>query len=602
LSLDQSKYENVNLKQNLGKLWGFSKKYKFVLFATIAIMFFNELITLGDTFVYKYLVDKGTLFVQNEITLELFTKLIFISIGIYFAIRMISAFLWYFAIRFNNIFQSKIMNDIENKSFWHIINLSYRYHINKKTGSIISQFTRGVSKVENFLDAFIFNFVNVFFRVSLSIGVIFYFDFRTSLTLLGMIIVFVFAGIYITNKQKKPQGIANYREDLLKQNLSDVFLNIETVKYFGKEKRTHSYFSSLSQNLREARFKFWQYFSWFSLVETIILAVGMTLMFYFSFTSLAAGNLTIGSVTLIFTAIWRLLPWLFGLMHGYRQFVRSSVDVDALFKMFDEENEVKDIENAKPIKVDKGDIKFKEVSFVYPSKDKRSKREVIKNVSYHFKPNSKVALVGPSGSGKTTLVKLLYRLFDLQDGKITIDGQNINSVTQKSLRNNMSIVPQEPILFDNTLWFNIAYANPRASKDKIWKAIKFAQLDKFVANLPRKEKTIVGERGVKLSGGEKQRVSIARAILADKKILVLDEATSALDSETEREIQKDLEKLMKGRTTIMIAHRLSTIMKADEIIVMNNGKILEIGKHRELKNKKGGLYQKLWSLQQGGEL
>jgi len=194
---------------------------------------------------------------------------------------------------------------------------------------------------------------------------------------------------------------------------------------------------------------------------------------------------------------------------------------------------------------------------------------------------------------------LLYRLFDLNKGKILIDGQDISLVDQESLRNSMSIVPQEPILFDNTIFFNVAYANPKASKEKVWEAIKFAQLDKLIEKLPKKEKTIVGERGIKLSGGEKQRVSIARAILADKKILVLDEATSALDSETEKEIQKDLEKLMVGRTTIMIAHRLSTIMKADVIVALREGKIVEVGSHQDLTKKKGGLYRRLWNLQQG---
>jgi len=216
-----------------------------------------------------------------------------------------------------------------------------------------------------------------------------------------------------------------------------------------------------------------------------------------------------------------------------------------------------------------------------------------------IKKNTKVALVGPSGGGKSTVVRLLYRLFDLDSGYISIDGQDISAVTQKSLRSSMSVVPQEPILFDNSIYFNIAYANPQASKNEVWQAIRFAKLDKLINSLPKKEKTIVGERGVKLSGGEKQRVSIARAILANKKILVLDEATSALDSETEREIQGYLQKLMEGRTTIIIAHRLSTVMKADKIVVIDEGKIVEQGSHRELTRKRSGLYKKLWELQQG---
>jgi len=235
-------------------------------------------------------------------------------------------------------------------------------------------------------------------------------------------------------------------------------------------------------------------------------------------------------------------------------------------------------------------------------KQKQKKLKNEEKRSETAKKDQKVALVGPSGGGKTTVIKLLYRLFDIDEGKIIIDDQDISLVTQKSLRQSLSVVTQEPLLFDNTLYFNIAYANPTATKKQVWKAIRFAQLDKFIARLPYKENTVVGERGVKLSGGEKQRVSIARALLANKKILVLDEATSALDSETEKDIQKALVKLMNNRTSIIIAHRLSTIMKADIIVVMDKGKIVEVGSHKELANKRGGLYKRLWDLQQGGGL
>ena len=212
-----------------------------------------------------------------------------------------------------------------------------------------------------------------------------------------------------------------------------------------------------------------------------------------------------------------------------------------------------------------------------------------------------MAFVGPSGSGKTTLVRLLYRFYDVSSGRILIDGEDLRDFKQESLRSEMSIVPQECILFDDTIYNNIAFSNPSASKEEVMKAIKFAQLDKTIENFPNKEQTIVGERGIKLSGGEKQRVSIARAILADKEILVLDEATSSLDSETEYEIQKDLAKLMEGRTSIIIAHRLSTIMNADKIVVLKNGKIVQEGKHSELAEQPGE-YRKLWKLQKEGYL
>ena len=431
------------------------------------------------------MVDKATLFSNNELPAEMFAKIIGISVAIFFVIRMLGAVFWFSIIRLINKLDSRIMSDLEQKSFWHIINLSYRFHLNKKTGSIISQFTRGVNKVESFADAFIFNFVPVTFRMILSIGVIFYFDAGTAITLLVMTIIFIFVGVYITNKQKIPQNTANYNEDILKQNLSDVFLNIETVKYFGKENRTFNYFSGLSKKLKESRMVFWNYFSWHAGIQTVVLGIGLSSIFYISFTGFLNGRITLGSITLIYAAVWKLIPQLFGLIHGYREFVRSSVDVNALFSMFKEENEVKDQKNAKPLKVKNGEIEFKEVFFAYPKGKsvKQDQEAVIKNFDLKIKKNKKIALVGPSGSGKTTIVKLLYRLFDLNEGKILIDGQDIAEVTQNSLRNSMSIVPQEPILFDNTIYFNIAYANPKAKNKQVWQAIKFAQLDKFIERL-----------------------------------------------------------------------------------------------------------------------
>jgi ATP-binding cassette subfamily B protein len=239
-----------------------------------------------------------------------------------------------------------------------------------------------------------------------------------------------------------------------------------------------------------------------------------------------------------------------------------------------------------------GEVEFKDVSFNY------GKRKIFENFNLKIPKNSKIALVGHSGSGKTTLIKLLYRFYDINSGQILIDEKDIRDFKQDSLRSEMSIVPQECILFDDTIYKNILFSNPSASREEVMQAIKFAQLDKVIERFTKKEDTIVGERGIKLSGGEKQRVSIARAILANKRILILDEATSALDSETEFEIQKDLEKLMKGRTSIIIAHRLSTIMNADKIIVLKGGEIVQQGKHSQLISQPGE-YKKFWNLQKG---
>ncbi len=591
----------VDISYILSTLWSFVSVHKKYFFGVIFFTFITEMVSFTDNFVFKYLVDKATLFAQNSISESVFANIIFYTVLFYFGLRFIDSLGWFIRIRLMNKLDGNVMSDVERKSFWHVLSLSYRYHLNKKTGSMISQFTRGVSKVESLIDAFLFQFFPVIFRLIFSISVIFYFDTTTAIILIIMVIFFISFGVFLTNKQKKPQAVANAREDILKQNLSDVFVNIETVKYFGKEKSTYSYFQNLSKKLLNSRFDFWNYFSLHAGIQTFILGTGIAAIFYFSFNSFLNGNITLGSITLIYAAVWKLLPQLFGLIHGYREFIRSTVDISALFETFKEKNEVLDTQNAKPIQVKQGVISYENVLFTYPEKQ-AEKQPALKEFNLHVKKNTKVALVGPSGSGKTTVIKLLYRLFDLHEGKISIDGQDISKVTQESLRNSMSIVPQEPLLFDNTIYFNIAYANPKATKKQVWQAIKSAKLDQFIQQLPQKENTIVGERGVKLSGGEKQRVSIARALLANKKILILDEATSALDSETEKEIQKSLEKLMQGRTTIIIAHRLSTIMKADTIVVMKKGKILELGTHAQLKRKTGGLYKRLWQLQQGGEL
>lgn len=599
------KYE-VDTSYNLKVLWSYVSRYKLVVFSLIGIVLALELTNFLDNFVFKFLVDKATEFSNGLVGAKEFIQFLVLIVMVFVLVKGgVGSILWWGRMRLLNHLEAGVLNELEKNAFWHILNLSYRYHLNKKTGSLISQFTRGVSKTEGLMDAFVFNFIPTIFEVAISLGVIVYFDKITAIIFGLTVTAYLINGIYFTHKQKLPQSEANYREDVLKQNLSDIFTNIETVKYFGKEKRTGGYFSNLAALLKKARLRFWNIFAGQTAIESLILTIGTALIFWFSFSGFIKGELTLGSIALIYSALWKIIPYLFSFMHGYRQFIRNSVDVSALFKTFKEKNEVADVPEAKELEVKEGEIHFEKVSFVYPTGEKMAKGKeggVLKEFDLRIKKNSKIALVGPSGGGKTTVIKLLYRLFDLEEGQILIDGQDISQVTQRSLRNSMSIVPQEPILFDNTIYFNVAYANPRASKKQIDRAIKFAQLDKFIERLPYKEKTIVGERGVKLSGGEKQRVSIARAILADKKILILDEATSSLDSETEKEIQRCLEKLMEGRTTMMIAHRLSTIMKADVIVVLDEGRITEKGSHEELKKKNKGLYKKLWELQRGGNL
>jgi len=298
-------------------------------------------------------------------------------------------------------------------------------------------------------------------------------------------------------------------------------------------------------------------------------------------------------LTFIYTIYIGMIGNLFGFVHGIRDYYRAMADFQELFNYGKIQKEILDNPNSKTLEIKDGTVELKNIDFSY------GKRKIFKNFNLKIPKNKKIALVGHSGCGKTTLVKLLYRMYDVNHGAILIDGKDIRNVKQESLRSEMSMVPQEAILFDDTIYNNIAFSNSKATKQEVLNAMKFAQLDKVIKDFSNKENTIVGERGVKLSGGEKQRVSIARAILANKKILVLDEATSSLDSETEHEIQKDLANLMEGRTSIIIAHRLSTIMHADMIVVMKKGEIVQMGNHNELINQLGE-YKKLWNLQKGG--
>jgi ATP-binding cassette subfamily B protein len=327
--------------------------------------------------------------------------------------------------------------------------------------------------------------------------------------------------------------------------------------------------------------------------QGVILGSAMALLIYVTLTRFLAGEMTLGTITFIYTAYGGLVFHMFNFVGGLRNFYRAMADFQELFEYSKYTNEIKDKPDAKPLIIRKGTVEFKDINFSF------GRRKIFNNFNLKIKENEKVALVGHSGCGKTTLLKLLKRFYDVDSGEILIDGKNIKDFKQSSVRNQTGIVPQECILFDDTLYNNIKFSNPLAPREKVEEAIRFAQLDKIIKHFPEREKTIVGERGVRLSGGEKQRVSIARSILANKKILILDEATSALDSETESEIQKDLQELLKGRTSIIIAHRLSTIMNADRIIVMKHGNIVQEGTHGQLINQQGE-YKKLWNLQKGG--
>ena len=585
--------EKIDYKYNLSEYWSFLKKYK-LLFGTILIIsFLSEAGGVVDKFLFKIIIDKGNEFLAGTLLRNLFVEiLIYIAVA-FLVIKLAKNIFDWLYIHFVNRLSVNLRTDLKRKYFNHIVSLSHSFHTTHKTGSLISKLTRSGGAIERMTDVLVFNVAPLVFNLIIVLGSLIYFSVKPAMVVVVICMVFILYSVFIQKIQKKYSVLANEAEDKEKAGISDVFTNIDSVKYFGKDSLIKRNFRRVTEFTKNAIIKDYDFFRWQDAGQTLILAIGAFFLVYFPLMDFLDSKITIGTLVFIYTIYGNIFWPLFSFVHGIKNYYRAMADFNGLFEYGKIDNEIKDSSEAKDLKINEGTVEFDSVDFGY------HKRKIIKNFNLKIPMNKKIALVGHSGCGKTTLIKLLYRFYDVNSGGIKIDGKDIRNVKKESLRGEMSIVPQECILFDDTIYRNVSFSNPSATRKEVIQAMKFAQLDKIVKSFPDGLNTIVGERGVKLSGGEKQRVSIARAILANKKVLVLDEATSSLDSQTEYEIQKDLEKLMQGRTSIIIAHRLSTIMKADKIIVMDNGKIVQQGTHKQLISRPGQ-YRKLWDLQKGG--
>ncbi len=583
----------IDFKYNLKTYFSFLKKYKLIVFLILFFAALFEIKMIFDRYLFKIIIDKGTEFTSQNISQQSFVNILII-VGIIFIISTIVAvFSNWLKNHYVNRLETKMIADLKRKYFNHLIELDHIFHVTHKTGSLISRLTRAAGSIERLTDVIVYNFISLFVQIAAAIFTLIYLDYISAIVIFATTLAFIISSFVIQKLQEESNLKANLSEDIEKGNIADFFTNIDSIKYFGKEKIVRSKYQDLTENTKNAYLKNWDYFKWLSAIQTLILGLGFFFIILFPLLQYFKGETTLGTIAFVYSVFLGLVGEMYGFVHGIRGFYRSMADFQDLFEYGKIKKEIIDKPGAKELKIKDGDIEFKNITFNY------GKRTIFNNFSLKIPKNKKIALVGHSGSGKTTLVKLLYRFYDINKGEILIDKTNIKDVKQECLREEMSIVPQEAVLFDDTVFNNIAFSNPKANKEQVFKAIKFAQLDKIIESFTKKENTIVGERGVKLSGGEKQRVSIARAILANKKILVLDEATSSLDSITEHEIQQDLQKLMQGRTTIIIAHRLSTIMNADKIIVMKKGKIVQEGTHRQLINRQGE-YRNLWNIQKGG--
>lgn len=596
--LDEEKEEGekrANIKYSLKVYFGFLKNYKILITIILILAFVLEARHILESYLFKVLVDKGTMFAAGNLVQAEFIRILGILVGV-FAISILFGFAGRWVEQhLVNITESKLIVDLKKKYFNHLIDLDYGFHVSNKTGNLISRLSRGSSAMEKVTDIFVYNIASMIFSFIAVIASLIYFDVLSAIVTVGVILVFIFLSSFVQKIAQESNVIANDAEDSEKGNISDIFTNVESIKYYGKEKAVKRKFEKIIQRTKNAFLKNWGYYRWLDSANSAIIGVGTFLLLLFPMIRFIQGEINLGEIVFIYSVYGLLVSPLYDFVYGLRGIYSSMADFQSLFEYGKVKRKILDKPNAKKMQITEGEIEFKNVTFNY------GKRKIFENFNLKIPRNSKVALIGHSGSGKTTLVKLLYRFYDINSGEILIDGKNITDFKQESLRSEMSIVPQECILFDDTIYNNVLFSNPSASKEQVLEAIKFAQLDKVANRFPQKENTFVGERGVKLSGGEKQRVSIARAILANKRILILDEATSALDSETEFEIQRDLENLMEGRTSIIIAHRLSTIMGADKIIVLKNGEIVQQGNHEELVNQPGE-YKKFWNLQKGAYL
>jgi ATP-binding cassette, subfamily B, heavy metal transporter len=554
--------------------------------AALALLAGGKLVNICVPFLYKHAVDT----LSGKLGLVVVPVMVIVAYG---AARVCTQG---FSELRDAVFakvEQRAIRRLALSTFRHLHSLSLRFHLDRRTGGLARAVSRGTQAIDFLLTFILFNIVPTVIEIVIVCGILWrLYDWQFAAVTFATITIYIAFTFAVTDWRVRFRQEMNTRDSEANNSAIDSLLNFETVKYFANEEHEAGRYDRSLQAYEKAAVKSETTLAMLNVGQGIIIACGLIGVMLLAAAGVADKRMTVGDFVLVNAYLIQLYMPLNFLGMVYRNIKQSLVDLEQMLALLQVAPEIVDREEAQPLIVEKGGVAFRHVDFRYDAR-----RPILEDIEFDIEPGHTVAIVGPSGAGKSTIARMLFRFYDVDVGAIEIDGQDIRDVTQDSLRRSIGVVPQDTVLFNDTILYNIAYGRPGASRAEIEDAARFAHIHDFIMRLPDGYETTVGERGLKLSGGEKQRVAIARVILKAPEILIFDEATSALDTKTEREIQASLAEVAAGRTTLIIAHRLSTIVDADQILVLDQGRIVERGHHRELIAL-GGVYATMWQRQQ----
>ncbi len=576
---------NRSAMQTLRSLIPYLLEFKTRVVIAMLLLVFAKLANVGVPLVLKQIIDA----MDSSHAVLAVPLLLIVSYGL---LRLFSTLFGELRDAVFAKVTQRAIRRIALQVFQHLHNLSLRFHLDRQTGGVSRDIERGTRGIGFLLNFTLFNILPTLFEIGLVAAILLhkYNAWFAVITFITLVIYIIFT-LFITEWRMVVRRTMNDLDSKANTRAIDSLLNYETVKYFGNEQYEANRYDHNMEHWERAAVRNQESLSLLNAGQSVIIALGITALMLLAADEVAQGKMTLGDLVLVNVFMLQLYMPLHFLGFVYREIRNSLADMEKMFRLMDEHEEIADNADAKVLSVGRAAVRFEQVNFSY-----QDDRQILFDVDFEIPEGHTVAVVGASGAGKSTLSRLLFRFYDVNSGAIKINGQDIREVTQASLRRAVGIVPQDTVLFNDTIYYNIAYGKPDATREEVIAAAHAAHIHHFVASLPQGYESMVGERGLKLSGGEKQRVAIARAILKNPAILIFDEATSALDSHSEKAIQAELASIAQNRTTLIIAHRLSTVVEANQILVMNHGRIVERGTHQQLLAQNGA-YAQLWNLQ-----